>query len=213
MVYTDCMVKKVVKKEMSEKHILRIAKKHFLAYGYAGARMQAIADETEVNKALLHYYYKNKEGLFKKVFDEEAEKMIASAEQIAEQKIPIVDKIRLLIQNDIDHLIRNPDMPMFIMREMARDPSLIDKFDPRKRGEHILSQIGTEILEAQKKGLLKKDISVQDIFINMGALAMFPILAKPFCRDKTSMSEKEYLLWLKTRMRTVPEFIIAAIKK
>ncbi|MEN9852458.1 MAG: hypothetical protein RI996_401, partial [Candidatus Parcubacteria bacterium] len=153
------MVKVV--KELSQTHILRIAKKHFLAFGYVGARMQAIADEAEVNKALLHYYYKNKEQLFKKVFDGEAEKMLASAEQIAEKNIPILDKLRLLIENDIIHLEKNPEMPMFIMREMARDPSLIDKLDSGERGKRVLQQISREILSAQKKGIIRKDIAVQ----------------------------------------------------
>jgi TetR/AcrR family transcriptional regulator len=206
------MVKKVVvTKELSDKHILRIAKKHFLAFGYAGARMQAIADEAGVNKALLHYYYKNKEGLFKTVFDSEAEHMIASAQQIAEKQIPILDKLRLLIENDIAHLEKNPDMPMFLMREMARDPSLIQKFDPRDRGKEVIQQIASELLAAQKRGIVRRDITVQDIFINMGALAMFPVLAKPFCMDQTGMSHKQYTTWIAERKRTVPDFIIRAI--
>jgi TetR/AcrR family transcriptional regulator len=199
-------------KEPSQKHILRIAKKHFLALGYDGTRMQAIADDSEVNKALLHYYYKNKEGLFKKVFDEEAEKMISTAEEIANKKIPIFTKIELLIENDINHLLKNPDMPMFMMREMARDPSLIKKFDPSGRGDVVLGIVAKEITEAQKKGLVRKEISVQDIFINMAAMVMFPFIAKPFCKTGAHMNEKEYTQWLIQRKKTIPEFIIRAIK-
>jgi TetR/AcrR family transcriptional regulator len=214
LVYTHYMVKKVVvKKELSDKHILRIAKKHFLAYGYAGARMQAIADEAGVNKALLHYYYKNKEGLFKKVFDGEAGKMLTSAEQIVTQQIPILDKLRLLIENDISQLEKNPDMPMFLMREMARDPSLIDKLGLGDREKTIIQHIAGEILLAQKKGIIREEFNLQDIFINMGALTMFPFLAKPFCKHKTGMSEKDYNKWIQERKKTVPDFIIRAISK
>jgi AcrR family transcriptional regulator len=204
------MVKTI--KEPSQKNILRIAKKHFLGKGFAGARMQAIADEAEVNKALLHYYYKNKEGLFKKVFDDEARKMIQSAENIALQEIPILSKIRLLIENDIDHLLKNPDMPMFIMREMARDPDLIIKFDPEKRGEKIMQIVAAEILQAQKSKIIRKDIEVMDIFTNMGALAMFPVLAKGMCMCEGRMTEKKYNAWLLERKKTVPDFIIRAIQ-
>jgi AcrR family transcriptional regulator len=200
-------------KEPSQKHIIRVAKKHFLAFGYAGARMQAIADDAGVNKALLHYYYKNKEGLFKKVFDEEAEKMITSAEQITMQDKPILEKIKGLIENDIDHLLKNPGLPMFMMREMARDPALIEKFDPSGRSKKVMSSIANEIRQAQKSGIVRRGVSVQDIFINMGALAMFPFIAKPFCKDSAQMSEKEYGGWLIERKRTVVEFVIMAIKK
>ena len=33
-----------------------------------GARMQDIADEAGINKALLHYYFRNKEQLFEMIF-------------------------------------------------------------------------------------------------------------------------------------------------
>ena len=199
-------------KEPSQKHILRIAKKHFLAFGFAGARMQAIADETGVNKALLHYYYKNKEGLFKKVFDAEAQKMFASVEEIANQNIPILEKIRKLIENDIGHLLKNPELPMFMMREMARDPALIKKFDPSGRSAGFIKIISKEIVEAQDKKIIRKNISVQDIFINMGGLAMFPFISKPYCSIGSDITDKQYKAWLTDRKKSVPDFIIRAIK-
>ena len=50
--------------------ILAAAKKVFQEKGMAGARMQDIADEAGINKALLHYYFKNKEQLFFRIFSE-----------------------------------------------------------------------------------------------------------------------------------------------
>ena len=56
------MVKKQ-KDATTEEKILLAAKKVFISKGMAGARMQDIADEAGINKALLHYYFKNKEQL------------------------------------------------------------------------------------------------------------------------------------------------------
>ena len=53
-----------------EKKILDAAKKVFELHGYAGARMQQIADEAEISKASLHYYFRSKENLFERIFDE-----------------------------------------------------------------------------------------------------------------------------------------------
>ena len=44
--------------------ILEAAINVFVEKGYSGARMQEIADKANVNKALLHYYYKSKDKLF-----------------------------------------------------------------------------------------------------------------------------------------------------
>ena len=44
--------------QSSEQVILEAAKKVFVRKGMAGARMQDIADEAGINKALLHYYFR-----------------------------------------------------------------------------------------------------------------------------------------------------------
>lgn len=47
--------------------ILLSAKNEFAEHGFAGARMETIAKQTGVNKAMLHYYFGSKELLYKEV--------------------------------------------------------------------------------------------------------------------------------------------------
>ena len=47
----------------TEQRILDAAHRVFLRRGTAGARMQEIADEAAVNKALLHYYFRSKDEI------------------------------------------------------------------------------------------------------------------------------------------------------
>ncbi len=56
--------------EASRAAILRAAAQEFSEQGPAGARMDAIARAAGVNKALLHYYFSTKEGLYGAVVDE-----------------------------------------------------------------------------------------------------------------------------------------------
>ena len=63
------MVKKKKDNETgAEERILAAARKVFTTKGMAGARMQDIANEAGINKALLHYYYKDKDKLFETIF-------------------------------------------------------------------------------------------------------------------------------------------------
>ncbi|GAA0548810.1 TetR/AcrR family transcriptional regulator [Chitinophaga japonensis] len=48
----------------TEQQIIAAAKMIFLRKGLAGVRMQDIADEAGINKALLHYYNRSKDKLF-----------------------------------------------------------------------------------------------------------------------------------------------------
>ena len=58
-----------MKKTPTEEKILLSAKKVFYQKGLKGARMQEIADDAGVNKAMLHYYFRSKDKLFDKVFE------------------------------------------------------------------------------------------------------------------------------------------------
>ena len=54
----------------TEQIILKAARKVFTHKGFDGARMQEIADEAGINKALLHYYFRSKDKLFEAIFKE-----------------------------------------------------------------------------------------------------------------------------------------------
>ncbi len=49
--------------------ILQSAKKEFAERGYDGARMGSIAKRARANQALIHYYFGNKENLYREVLD------------------------------------------------------------------------------------------------------------------------------------------------
>ncbi|MDZ7635635.1 MAG: helix-turn-helix domain-containing protein [Bacteroidales bacterium] len=52
----------------TKEKIFLAASEIFEEKGHSGARMQEIADRAGINKALLHYYFRSKDQLFKAVF-------------------------------------------------------------------------------------------------------------------------------------------------
>ena len=57
------------RKAETEERIFQAALKVFAEKGKGGARMQEIADEAGINKAMLHYYFRSKEKLYEAVFE------------------------------------------------------------------------------------------------------------------------------------------------
>lgn len=56
--------------EASRKKILRVAEKLFAKKGFDGARVDEIAKEAKVNKALIYYYFKGKSAILSEIFSE-----------------------------------------------------------------------------------------------------------------------------------------------
>src|ERR1035437_8329164 len=67
--------------EASRSAILQAALGEFAQQGLGGARMDAIAAAAKVNKALLYYYFRDKEALYGAVLDESIVRLLVCVTQ------------------------------------------------------------------------------------------------------------------------------------
>ncbi len=210
-IWLNCMVDKK-KNKTSEEKILAAAKKVFTTKGMAGARMQDIADEAGINKALLHYYFKDKNKLFELVFLEEAQKFFPKINMIFQSDDPLFEKIEKFVNEYITEMLENPYLPWFILNELNRDP---DQFMYKIWGKDNLPQ-PMKFLEQMekevKKGTIKK-ISPLHLFQNLISMTIFPFIAKPMLTRNLQLDELQFRQMMEQRRTEIPKFIIDAIKK
>ena len=93
----------------------------------AGARMQDIADEAGINKAMLHYYFRSKEKLFEKIFTELSQHFFPRLVKIFESDESLFRKIELFVAEYIDQMRRTPYLPIFVLNEVNRQPETFIK--------------------------------------------------------------------------------------
>ncbi len=115
--------------EKTEQIILNTAITLFTAKGYNGITMQMIADKSNINKALIHYYYRNKQSLFEKVFVEIGQDFIQMLVPVFEKETLLTEKINHLIRNIIIYGEKKPDFIYFLITELKRDNSLTIKLE------------------------------------------------------------------------------------
>src|ERR1700712_5053671 len=95
----------------TEQKILAAAEEVFHEKGYDGARMQEIAEHAGINKGLLHYYFKTKDKLFEAIFSRALQHMISKIFGILEMELPLEDKIRLIVDQYMSMILKNPTLP------------------------------------------------------------------------------------------------------
>ncbi len=98
----------------TESGILNAAKRIFQQKGMDGARMQEIADEAGINKALLHYYYRSKQLLFEAVFKSAFLLLAPQLNKVLNDDSSLFDKIKNFTNNYISFVIKHPYLPNFI---------------------------------------------------------------------------------------------------
>ena len=112
----------MIEEKNTEQKILEAAKSVFLEKGKDGTTMQAIADKAGINKALLHYYFRSKDKLFRKVLEETMSAFLPKIEETFTSEIDFFDKIRMVVKNYISLLYENPFIPAFMLNEINRNP-------------------------------------------------------------------------------------------
>lgn len=202
---------KKIKESATEQAILEAARRVFVEKGFDGARMQEIADEAGINKALLHYYFRSKEKLFETVFLEAFVRVVPSVLIILNSDEPLFKKIERFVNSYLDILMENPVIPGFILHELSHNQKRIGSLI-RGTGlnpQFFIAQIYREI----EAGNIK-NCDPRQLIINMLSMCIFPFVAKPilqavFFRN----SEEEYAQFIKERKTEVTKFIIASIRK
>jgi AcrR family transcriptional regulator len=106
--------------EESRAAILQAAAEEFAAHGIAGARTDAIARQARVNKALLYYYFKDKETLYGAVLDDAFSGMKSKVFQVLDSELPPREKIMAYVGAYFDFIASNQIYPKLMQREMMR---------------------------------------------------------------------------------------------
>jgi len=197
------------KKDTTEEKILEAAKNVFVVKGMEGARMQEIADEAGINKALLHYYFRTKERLFEAIFSGIIKWAFPKIMNIVQSEAGIVSKIEQVIDAYIELLIQHPFIPGFVLKELNRDPSgvfkMVVKFGINPQ------MVFDQIQQAMDRGEIIR-MNPRHLAANILSMCVFPFAVRPILsfvmfKDDPSGLEAFYA----ERAEVIKKFVINAI--
>jgi len=204
--------KNLDKKPDTEAVIFEAAKKVFGRKGLDGARMQEIADEAGINKALLHYYFRSKEKLFEAVLTDIFQSFFPKAMIImADPDILLQEKIERFVDIYISLIQENPYMPGFMAHEITKGGAekIIGIFrESGIRPDIFFRQVEKEI----KKGNIHP-VHPLHLVVNMISMCIFPFIAKPILSGFLFKDTADLDVFLEERKKEIPRFIINSIQK
>ncbi len=167
----------MVKSISTEQKILDAARIVFEKKGMAGARMQEIADEAGINKALLHYYYRSKDKLFDQVFLEAFKTISSGIEQVFGMDIPVMDKFKKFIELYINVLRENPYLPAFVLGELNQNPERLQKVI-KEDVSHVMGEFISELMQEVNQGKIVA-YHPAHLMLNLISMLVFPFVARP----------------------------------
>lgn len=194
-------------KQSAEERILEAATQNFLFRGYAGARMQQIANDAGVNKALLHYYFESKELLFRKVMEDALSGFALLSEMVVDkQAATLRQRLQMLVDRFLQVLLRKPFLPGFIIQEANQHPEMLYPILESYKAD--LNSLQQEINEEASMGLMQA-VDARELLVNMFSVCLFPFLAMPLISQVLYPGGEEALgRLLDQRKKAVEELVL-----
>lgn len=195
----------------TEEKIFNAAQIVFQKKGFSGARMQEIADQAGINKAMLHYCFKNKQLLFEAVFKNAFSQLAPQINEIFNSEATVFEKIKKFTQNYISFVIKNPFLPAFVIQEMNNNPEFVANFLKNKNAPDASNFI-LQIENEMTAGIIKRG-NPKQLLLDILSMTIFPFAAQMLVKGIIKLSDNEFNAMMEERKITVSEQIINAIKK
>ncbi|HRP85792.1 MAG TPA: TetR/AcrR family transcriptional regulator [Saprospiraceae bacterium] len=195
----------------TEEKIKESARKVFLKKGYAATRTRDIAEGAGINLALLNYYFRSKEKLFELIM---LETMFSFMQKMAvvlnDEDSKLEKKVELIASNYIDFFTEEPNVPIFVLNEMHKNPRLL--FDTLPVRELFFNSVFFRQYQTQvAKGKIKEG-NPANFLINMMSLIIFPFVGSPIFKLITGTLDAQYLELMQERKKLIPRWVKAMMK-
>lgn len=196
-----------------ESIILETAERLFLDKGFALTSTTEIAREAGCNQALVHYYFRTKEQLFIRIFEEKVKIFAGAFFSIDEKPGTFLEKLTRKIEAHFDIVARNPKIPFLLINEITTNPQRIQALH-KSIGDYptdIIRRMSEELNEAIARGEVRP-ITVLDLILTILSLNVMPQLLRPVLEEVMPLPTEEVQKLIERRKKENVQVIINSLR-
>ena len=189
----------------AKERILHAALKEFAKEGLGGARVERIAKNAGINKAMIFYYFSSKQNLYREVLNNVLSKIFGQVSQLMAQESSAQVFFEKMTEAYITFLAQHQEFMRMVALDMIQNPGNIEHFFKKFFGEHFEKGPGLFLVRVQewyKKGEISESDPLQFI-INVLSLNIFVFIGKPIFEAIFDVKIDEIENFYKNRIKSV----------
>ena len=196
-----------------EERILACAERVFLGKGYNLTSMTEIAREAGCTQALVHYYFRTKENLFSKIFEEKFHQFINCIVKREDEDLPFADLVSARTSRLFDLMAENRRLPFMFLSEFVINPeqrlSLKDTMVTlcAEAVSRLEAMIATEV----ESGRIRPT-GTMDITLNMFSLVVTFFVVLPFLEEMGFVTDDNREEFIAQRKQEIIRTIIGSLR-
>jgi AcrR family transcriptional regulator len=172
--------------------ILAAATREFSEKGLSGARVDEIAERTQMNKRMIYYYFESKEGLYRAVLERCYGHIRMSESAMDLTSLSPDDALRQLVRHTFNYHSMHPDFVRLVMNENIHQGAYIgDIASIKTRNRHVLATLRELLDRGIAAGSFRVDIDPIELHMSISALCFYNVsnrytFSRIFERDMSS---------------------------
>lgn len=174
-----------------EQLILDAAIKEFSTKGFDGARTASIAAGAGVTHAMLHYYFRTKERLFTRIFEDKFKDIMQLVlAPVMSSEGPLKERIARGMEAHFDFLMQNRWLPLFFVTTLNSNPELYNGLLSNliNSAEERIGGLQKQFDKAFEAGEIRKT-DVRMLFGDIASLNLLPFVATDMFMAATGFSK------------------------
>jgi TetR/AcrR family transcriptional regulator len=195
---------------VTEERILAAAIEEFTLKGYNATRMQSIADRAKISKSALHYYFRHKERLFRKVLDLTAGKTLKKIHLDLTGLGSFKEKLEYGFHYYYQAINKNIKVVRFVFMELSRNPVMISQFVEESNIRSWIAEIDNELEKEFLAGNIRQ-IRAEQFILNIVSLCLFPHLSQGIACQVMDIDINTHKKMLREREDSLLQFIKNAL--
>jgi len=181
--------------ERTSASILAAAVAEFTEKGYAGARIDAIAEKSGANKRMIYHYFGDKDGLYLAVLESAYIGIRSSEAELQLTNLEPVEAIEKLVAFTWDYFLEHPEFLSLLATENLHRAKFL------KQSKKVLqlhspqvSMISDVLKRGAESGVFRRGVDPVYVYISIASLGIFYLsnrwtLSTIFARDLTAQDE------------------------
>jgi AcrR family transcriptional regulator len=187
--------------QTTEQSIKEAAKFVFLKKGFSATKTRDIAEQAGENLALINYYFRSKQNLFKIVMTEIFHEFLESIIPVFNNPdTTIKQKIEAIVDNNLTLFIQQPDIPLFILTEMSDNSGCFTELNGQKM-ELMLESVFHHQLVSEYGD---KGINPEHVILNIVGMTLYPFLGKAMMNGMKGIDDSCFNDLMEERRKLIP---------
>lgn len=193
-------------RQCTEERIKAAARKVFLEKGFDGTTTRDIAEAAGINGALTNYYFRSKEKLFRLIFEDVYQEFFHEINDLLAQPLELRAKIPLLLAAHFDLFAQNPDLPLFLLSELRRHPTLLTPPQGRTKDRPVFYFL-RQVQQAAEAGQIRP-VAPLHVLQLMMANIQFLYLSRPITLDLSDFDEAAHAEFMRQHKELVTDMLM-----